>query len=71
MVPFGGKGMMPAGCMRCGYSGQMIQQSKVAPAGWVVFAVLVFFFLPLCWVGLFIKQKVAQCPQCRNTTPIM
>jgi hypothetical protein len=62
----------PTQCPWCGSAGPHFPISKVAPAGWIVCAVLFFAFLPLCWVGLFIKQRGLQCGSCRRmVTPLM
>lgn len=39
---------------------------KVSQNGWIVFVVLVFTCLPLCWIGLLMKTQVPQCPNCRT-----
>jgi hypothetical protein len=39
---------------------------KIAPAGWVVFAVLLISFFPLFWLGFFIKEDRRSCPICRT-----
>jgi hypothetical protein len=62
----------PMQCPWCGSSGPHFPISKVAPAGWIVCGVLFFVFLPLCWVGLFIKQRGLQCGSCRRmVTPLV
>jgi hypothetical protein len=53
-------------CRFCGSSGPHFPIAKVSPVGWVVFGVLVFAFLPLCWVGLLIKSRGVQCGSCRQ-----
>ncbi len=45
------------------YAPALIRQ-RVSTAGWVVLGVLVFLFLPLCWVGLFIKEDYYVCSGC-------
>jgi RNA polymerase subunit RPABC4/transcription elongation factor Spt4 len=37
---------------------------KIAPAGWVVFAVLLVGFFPLFWIGFLIKEDRQICPIC-------
>jgi len=37
---------------------------KIAPAGWIVFAVLLISFFPLFWLGFFIKEDRKICPIC-------
>ena len=41
---------------------QMVR--KIAPAGWIVFAVLLIGFFPLFWIGFFIKEDRRLCPIC-------
>lgn len=38
--------------------------AKIATAGWVVFAALLLVCFPLCWLGLFIKERYRVCPEC-------
>lgn len=38
---------------------------KVSAAGWVVFALLLLFCLPLFWIGLLIRDNRTQCPNCK------
>lgn len=40
-------------------------ESKISQDGWVVFIVLLFFCLPLCWIGLLMRQETRVCPVCR------
>lgn len=51
-------------CHVCRFQGQAMLREKVSTAGWVVFALLLLFCLPLFWIGLLIKDRVAVCPQC-------
>ncbi len=41
-------------------------ERKIAPAGWIVFAVLLVSFFPLFWLGFFIKEDRRSCPICRT-----
>ena len=41
-------------------------ERKIAPAGWIVFAVLLISFFPLFWLGFFIKEDRRSCPICRT-----
>lgn len=52
-------------CPRCGTNHLPQVTKKVSTAGWVVFAVLLVFFLPLFWIGLLIKEEVRTCPVCK------
>lgn len=57
----------PAGyrCPRCGAGYLPIVEKKVSSDGWVIFILLLFFCVPLCWIGLLIKQETRICPVCR------
>ncbi|MBK9031926.1 MAG: hypothetical protein IPL61_11470 [Myxococcales bacterium] len=65
MVPVMPMAMAPWRCMRCGYAGQAMMVQKISSGGWVLFAVLLLFFFPLCWIGLLMKDTRCQCPMCR------
>jgi ribosomal protein L37E len=51
-------------CRACGFQGQAMVREKVSVAGWVVFGLLLLVCLPLCFLGLFMKDKTAVCPRC-------
>jgi len=51
-------------CPYCRYQGQAIAAEKISTGGWIVFAVLLLVCFPLFWIGLLMKETVAQCPQC-------
>ena len=55
-------------CPFCRYQGQAIAAQKVSAGGWVVFAVMLLVCFPLFWIGLLMKETVAQCPQCARKT---
>lgn len=55
-------------CPRCGTAQLPFMTKKVSTAGWVVFAALLVFFLPLFWIGLLIKEDVKICPVCKLKT---
>jgi hypothetical protein len=38
--------------------------SRVSTGGWVVFAVLLFFTLIFCWLGLLIRENYYVCSHC-------
>lgn len=51
-------------CPRC-YSNILPQiKKKVCATGWITFALLLFIFPPLCWLGFFIKEPRSVCPRC-------
>jgi len=39
-------------------------ERRISTTGWIVFAVLLVLFFPLCWIGLLIKEDVHVCPSC-------
>jgi hypothetical protein len=65
MVPVGPGPMAPFHCRSCGYAGHAMIVQKISTAGWIVFALLLLFCLPLFWIGLLMKENRSQCPNCR------
>src|SRR5262249_34470875 len=52
-------------CTYCGPRTLPRTKKKVSTAGWVFFWVLLLFLcLPLCWIGLFIKDEFRVCGDC-------
>ncbi len=51
-------------CPTCRSQFPTIVRRRIAPAGWVTFAVLCVFFLPLCWIGLLVKEDYRVCGRC-------
>ena len=51
-------------CPRCHRATYFLQQEKVSTGGIIVFALLILLCLPLCWVGLLIKDKYLVCSAC-------
>lgn len=51
-------------CPYCGARAPTTVKSKISTGGWVVFAVLVFACLPLCWLGLLINEDYRLCGAC-------
>jgi predicted Zn finger-like uncharacterized protein len=49
---------------RCGSDSRPIERSEISTGGWVTFAVLVWLFPPLCWIGFFIKDRYLVCSDC-------
>jgi hypothetical protein len=54
-------------CPRCGSHNPPIIDSRISVAGWVVFAIMIVtgICLPLCWIGLLMKEDYTICPMCR------
>lgn len=54
-------------CPFCRYQGPPIIERKISSNGWVVFALLVVFCLPLCWLPFVLddcKEDTRKCPSC-------
>lgn len=51
-------------CQNCHTQVIPRMERKIAPAGWIVFAVLLISFFPLFWLGFFIKEDRRICPIC-------
>jgi hypothetical protein len=51
-------------CPYCRTQAPVRIESKISTGGWVTFAVLLFVFFPLCWVGLLIKEDYRMCSYC-------
>jgi hypothetical protein len=51
-------------CPECGSREAPFVRQKVSSAGWAVFAVLLLFCFPLCWVGLLITEGQRECYDC-------
>jgi lipopolysaccharide-induced tumor necrosis factor-alpha factor len=53
-------------CGVCGSTAPPLERDKISTAGWVIFAVLLIFCLPLFWIGLLIKEKYRVCAHCNH-----
>lgn len=51
-------------CPYCHFYGPPRTIQKISTAGWVVFAILLFFCFPLCWIGLLMKEDQRACNNC-------
>jgi RNA polymerase subunit RPABC4/transcription elongation factor Spt4 len=53
-------------CPRCMTNVLPRFERRVSTAGWIVFAVLIVatFTIPLCWIGLLIREDTHTCPTC-------
>jgi len=52
-------------CHRCKKYVYPVPSSQISGAGWVVFALLLIFCLPLFWIGFLIREAILVCPFCR------
>lgn len=57
----------PYRCPRCMSNVLPRFERRVSTAGWVTFAVLIVatFTIPICWIGLLIKEDTHTCPACQ------
>jgi hypothetical protein len=53
-------------CPFCRKKGEPYVREQISMAGWIVFAVVLFFFFPLCWIGLLMKEKARYCRRCHS-----
>ena len=51
-------------CPYCGSRAAPYFQSKISAAGWVTFALMLLFCLPLFWIGLLITEQHRVCADC-------
>lgn len=52
-------------CPRCGSHNAPVIDSRISVAGWIIFATMIIFCLPLFWIGLLMKEEYTVCPVCR------
>jgi hypothetical protein len=53
-------------CAVCGCTATPILKQRISTAGWIVFAVLIFLCIFLCWIPLItMREQSHACPQCR------
>ena len=55
---------MAFSCPFCQSSTPPRSESRISTGGWVVFAILCFACLPLCWIGLLMKEDYTVCRDC-------
>jgi lipopolysaccharide-induced tumor necrosis factor-alpha factor len=51
-------------CPFCGTDEPPYRSEDISAGGWVVFAVLLLFCIPLCWIGLLMKEEYRTCADC-------
>jgi hypothetical protein len=51
-------------CPYCGSREQPELQKETASIGWILFVVLLLFFFPLCWLGIFMRETWEVCWEC-------
>ena len=52
-------------CPYCNSPYPPLTLQRITTGGWVVFVILLLFCLPLCWLGLLIKEDYRVCSSCR------
>jgi hypothetical protein len=67
--PYGVGAQTPASagyrCPFCGTTQQPLVEKKISTEGWIVFAALLVFCIPLFWIGLLMKKEHRVCSMCR------
>jgi lipopolysaccharide-induced tumor necrosis factor-alpha factor len=53
-------------CPMCADTSMPLEREKISTTGWVLFAVLLIFCLPLCVIGLLQKEKYRVCARCNH-----
>ena len=51
-------------CLSCGTRSKPERRDRISTWGWVCFVALLFFCLPLCWIGLLIRERGLFCVEC-------
>ena len=52
-------------CPYCRSTAPPFTLEKISEAGWLVFALMLFFCFPLFWIGLLMKENQRYCSACR------
>ncbi|HEY0319979.1 MAG TPA: LITAF-like zinc ribbon domain-containing protein [Pyrinomonadaceae bacterium] len=52
-------------CPYCHSNAQPFTLQKISESGWIVFAMMLVFCLPLFWIGLLMKEDQRFCSVCR------
>ena len=61
---------MEISCPFCQQTVEPVLQKKVSAAGWILFAVLLVFCFPLCWIPFILdacKEEFRTCVACGKT----
>jgi hypothetical protein len=56
-------------CPYCKQQTRFVPNEQISVAGWIVFGVMVAFCLPLCWIGLLMKETKFRCSRCLAMRP--
>lgn len=67
VAPYGSQNLAGTGyrCPNCQTTLPPLAEKRISTEGWIVFAALLVFCLPLFWVGLLMKEELRVCPACR------
>lgn len=52
------------GCPHCHSPYPPVLMQKISSAGWIVFVIMLVMCVPLCWIGLLIKEDYRVCATC-------
>jgi hypothetical protein len=53
-------------CPFCRKKGEPYIREQISQQGWIVFIVLLFVFFPICFIGLFMKERIRYCRRCHS-----
>lgn len=56
-------------CPYCDHEGMPMVEQRVSGTGWLIFAILLVFCLPLCWIPFVTdgtKEEIRRCVKCGN-----
>ncbi len=53
-------------CPRCGSKEDPQIRKETAAVGWILFVILLLFFFPLCWLGIFVRVTWEVCWDCAH-----
>lgn len=56
-------------CPYCDSTARPRSAWVISQTGWIIFAVLLIFFFPLCWVGLLMTEPEYRCSDCGARLP--
>ena len=56
-------------CPYCDHEGMPRVEQRISGTGWLIFAILLVFCLPLCWIPFVTdgtKEEIKTCVKCGN-----
>jgi hypothetical protein len=51
-------------CPYCRCNARPRTTRSISAAGWIVFVVMLFVCIPLCWIGFLMQDERKQCVEC-------